>query len=265
MKSKVILVSGASSGIGYHTANFLSSQGHQVIGLSRSYPKEKYDFDYLLCDITKEEHIAKIKTTISEKYGHLDILVNAAGFGISGPIEYTSKAAMKKLYEVNVFGHVVLTNHLLDLLKQSKQAKIINISSVASDLALPFQAFYSMTKASIDAYTKALSLELKPFNIQVAAVLPGDIKTGFTEHREKPSIDENDVYYKRYLTSLERMEKDEMNGMSPLRIAKRINRLINKRHMPLRSTVGLSYKLIRVLYKLLPERFVFWAVKKLYG
>jgi len=265
MTKSIVLISGASSGIGFKTAEYLHQKGFEVIGVSRSYPSSNYDFDYYQCDITKEEDIQQLKMTILKKYGHLDVLINAAGMGISGPIEYTTQAMIDKIYQVNVFGHVQMTNHLLPCLKKSSHAKIINISSVASDLAIPFQAFYSMTKASVDAFTKALSIELKPFSIQVTSILPGDIKTGFTAHREKPHLDEKDPYFQRYASSLARMEKDEMNGMDAIVIAKKIYRLIQKKRVPIRTTVGLSYKLIRLMYRLLPEKFVFWVVGKLYG
>ena len=265
MNKSIVLISGASSGIVLKTAHYLHQLGYQVIGVSRSYPTSDYEFDYYLCDITKENDILQLKMTILQKYGHLDVLVNAAGMGISGPIEYTSQALIDKIYAVNVFGHVQMTNHLLECLKKSSRAKIINISSIASDIAIPFQAFYSMTKASIDAYTKALSIELKPYGIQVTSILPGDIKTGFTAHREKPSFDQSDPYFKRYQSSLARMEKDEQNGLDPIVIARKVHRLIRKKHVPLRTTVGLSYKLIRFMYRILPEKFVFWVVGKLYG
>lgn len=265
MDNANVLISGASSGIGFKTAEYLHGLGFNVIGVSRSYPKKDYDFNYLLCDITNEEDVIKIKKTILNQYGHLDVLINAAGMGISGPIEYTSQALIQKIYDVNVFGHVLMTNQFLECLKKSTHAKIINISSIASDLAIPYQAFYSMTKASIDAYTKALSLELKPFSIQVTSVLPGDIKTDFSANRVKPEMDESDPYTARYKSSINRMEKDELNGMDPIRIAKKIYKLIKRKHVPLRTTVGLSYKTIRLMYKLLPEKLVFWIVGKLYG
>lgn len=265
MNNGIILISGASSGIGLDAAENLHKRGFKVIGVSRSYPKKDYDFDYYLCDITKEADVIALKKAIDNKYGRLDVLVNAAGMGISGPIEYTTQSLIQKIYDVNVFGHVLMTNHLLPLLRESQHAKIINISSVASDLALPFQAFYSMTKASIDAYTKALALELKPFHIQVTSILPGDIKTGFTAHRVKPELDQTDPYYHRFESSLSRMEKDEQNGMKPSKISNKIYQLIKRKRVPLRTTVGFSYKTIRLLYKLLPEKLVFWVVGKLYG
>jgi short-subunit dehydrogenase len=265
MKSKTILITGASSGIGYTTARYLMSKGHRVIGMSRSYPKKDYDFEYYTCDITDEKMVKETIHTIEQNHKHIDVLINSAGMGISGAIEYTPIEEVEKIYQTNVFGLFLLTKTLLPLLRKSDKAKIINISSIASEIALPFQAFYSMTKASVDAFTKALYVELKPFNIQVSAILPGDIKTDFTKNRLQPYKVENNLYEKRIKASLSRMEKDEENGMEPIQISKRIERLINKKRMPMRSTVGISYKLIRFLSRILPEKWTYWFVKKLYG
>ncbi|MDY0278907.1 MAG: SDR family oxidoreductase [Acholeplasma sp.] len=265
MKNKVVLVSGASSGIGFITASYLYEQGYEVVGISRSYPKKEYAFKYQLCDITDESQIDLLKKWLEQEYESIDILINSAGMGISGAIENTPFDQVKKIYDVNVFGHYLMTKSLLSLIRKSKGGRIINISSIASDIALPFQAFYSMTKASIDAFTKALYLELKPFKIQVACLMPGDIKTDFTQNRTKPYQNENHLYDERIKNSLMRMEKDEENGMDPIRIAKKIYKMINQRKMPIRTTVGLSYKTIRVLQRILPEKFIYFIVKKLYG
>jgi len=265
MKTKVILITGASSGIGFETANYLHQLGHHVIGLSRSYPKKTYHFNYILCDITNEVQVNQIKQKIAKDFGCLDVLVNSAGMGISGAIEHTPLSEVQQIYQVNVFGHFLVTRTLLPLLRQSKDARIINISSIASEIALPFQSFYSMTKASVDAFTKALSIELKPFSIQVGSILPGDIQTNFTKNRLQPAKAEDELYGKRIKASIERMEKDESNGMPAIRIAKKVEKMINKKSMPIRTTVGMTYKLIRLMYRLLPEKWVLFFVRKLYG
>ncbi len=146
---KVIVISGASSGIGLESAKFFHEKGFTVVGLSRSYPKEKYDFDYVLCDISKEEDIKKAVSEIEKKYDRVDILVNCAGIGISGAVEYTPTEEAEKIFQVNVLGQFLLTRELLKSLRKSDHGKIINIGSVAGPLTIPFQTFYSMTKASI--------------------------------------------------------------------------------------------------------------------
>ncbi len=263
--NKVVLISGASSGIGFATASYLYKKDYTVIGLSRSYPKESYDFNYILCDITNESSILKTTKIIEEKYEKVDYLINSAGIGISGSIENTPLEDVKLIFNVNVFGHFLLTKAVLKLLRKSEDAKIINMSSIASEIALPFQGFYSMTKASIDAFTKALRVELKPFNIQVMSLLPGDIKTDFTKNRKKPLVVENDLYKNRVEKSIKKMELDETKGMEPLVIAKSIHKLLKRKTLPITKTVGFSYKMIRFLNKILSERLVLYIVRKLYG
>lgn len=263
--NKVVLISGASSGIGFTTAKYLAEKNYIVIGLSRSYPKIKYNFDYYLCDITDESAIIKTVNAIEEKYGKINYLINSAGVGISGAIENTPLNDVKTIYNVNVYGQFLLTKICLRLLRKSQNAKIINISSIASEIALPFQSFYSMTKSSIDAFTKALRIEVKPFNIQVMALLPGDIKTDFTKNRKKPFEDKKDLYKDRVDKSIKKMEQDETKGMNPLVIAKAINKLLKRKKLPITKTVGFSYKMIRFLNRILPEKLVSYFVVKLYG
>jgi len=265
MKTKIVLVTGASSGIGFETATYLDQMGYEVIGLSRNYPKKTYGFHYYLCDITDQAQVNQIKEKVAKDFGHLDVLVNSAGMGISGAIEHTPLDEVQQIYQVNVYGHLLVTQAFLPLLRQSSDARIINISSVASEIALPFQAFYSMTKASMDAFTKALYIEVKPFSIQVGSILPGDIQTDFTKNRLQPAKANDELYGERMQASIRRMEKDEANGMSPISIAKKVKKMIEKKRMPVRTSVGLSYKTIRLLYRLLPEKWVLFFVRKLYG
>lgn len=263
--NRIIVISGASSGIGLESAKFFHEKGFTVVGLSRSYPKEKYDFNYQLCDISKEEDVQKAVTEIAKKYEKVDILVNCAGIGISGAVEYTPLEEAEKIFQVNVIGQFLLTKEMLKLLRKSGRAKIINIGSVAGPLTIPFQTFYSMTKASIQAFSEGLRMELKPFKIDVATVLPGDTKTGFTKNRYQPKVVENEIYKDRIKKSIERMEKDEQNGMSAMSVVKVINKLVRKRRMPVMKTVGFQYKLFVFLNKVFPKRFVIWILSKMYG
>ncbi len=262
---KVMLISGASSGIGFEAAKFFQNKGFQVIGMSRSKPKEDIEFDYVLCDIGVEEDIIKAVEVIEKKYEKVDILINCAGFGISGAIEYTPKDEVDKIFQVNVIGQYMLTKAMLNLLRKSDKAKIVNIGSVAGALTIPFQTFYSMSKAAIHAFSEGLRMELRPFKIGVSCVLPGDTKTGFTKNRYQPKVIENEVYKDRIKKSIQRMEKDEQNGMSAMSVVKVINHVLKRRSMPVMVTVGIQYKLFVVLNKLLPKRFGNWVIYKLYG
>jgi len=263
--SKVLVVTGASSGIGKEIAKFFHELGFIVYGISRNIPTEKLPYHYIACDVTKEDLISSAILQIEQAESKIDILINCAGMGVSGAIEYTTYEEVKRIFEVNVYGVFLFSKAALPLLRKSDQAKIINIGSVAGDLMIPFQAFYSMTKASVHAFSEALRMELRPFKIDVSCVLPGDTKTGFTKNREQPLVMENDVYKDRIKRSIARMEKDEQNGKSPMTVVKVVNKLIKRKSMPVKVTVGFEYKLFIFLKRILPKRFENWILYVMYG
>lgn len=265
MNRRVVVVTGASSGIGLVTAKHLHQQGFTVYGLSRTLPKETVPFAYVTADLASGESVEKAVKIISEKEKGIYALVNCAGMGISGAVEYTSDAEVKRIFDVNVFGLHRLTRALIPLLRNEKNARIVNVSSVAAELVIPFQTFYSMTKAALNAYTEGLRMELRPFGIRVCAVLPGDTKTGFTGAREKSPIAENDLYGKRIVSSVARMEKDEQKGKDPITVAKTISRLLARRKPPLYKTVGFEYKLFVFLKRLLPNSLRNFILYSMYG
>ena len=195
--SKVILISGASSGIGKEVAKYFHNLGNKVIGLSRSYPKEKYEYEYVLGDLSKQDSIDSAVKKIKQLTNYIDVLINCAGIGISGAIEHTSLSDVNKIFQVNVIGQYYITKQLIPLIRKSNKGKIINIGSVAGDITIPFQTFYSMSKSAIHRFSEGLKLELKPFGIDVASVLPGDTKTGFTDNRFQPDILTDDLYKDR--------------------------------------------------------------------
>ncbi len=261
--NKVIVITGASSGIGKELADYFS-KNYTVIGLSRSIPK-KITYDYYSVDIANEISVKKTVLAIKEKYGKVDVLINCAGIGISGAIEYTTVDEVKKIFDVNVIGQFITVKHFLPLIRNSKKGKIINIGSVAGELTIPFQTFYSMTKAAIQSFTEGLKMELKPFQIDTCCVLPGDTKTSFTAHRMQPAILEDNLYKDRIKRSIKKMENDEQNGMDPISVVYVVEKLIKKRRMPIKVTVGVQYKLIVLLSKILPGRLTNYILFQLYS
>ncbi len=263
--NKVIVISGASSGIGKLTAEYFHNKGNKVIGLSRSFPKGKYNYSYVLGDLGNQESIEKAVKEIQKLTDHIDVLVNCAGIGISGAVEYTTLKEVNEIFQVNVIGQYYITKLLIPLLRKSSKGKIINIGSVAGELTIPFQTFYSMSKASMHKFSEGLKMELKPLGIDVCSVLPGDTKTGFTDNRYQPKIKEDGLYKDRIKRSIKKMEHDERNGMSPMSVVKVINKVINRKRMPIQVTVGFSYKFLVLLGKLLPKRLVNWIISKMYA
>ena len=183
---------------------------------------------------------------------------------MSGSIENSPVEDVKRMFDVNFFGAVNMTQAVLPYMRESGGGKILHTSSVASVIPIPFQSFYSATKSGLDIYAKALRLEVAPYKIQVCNVLLGDTKTGFTAHREKAPTDMGTVYEETVKRSIAKMEHDETHGKNPITAAKAMYKMSKKRKMPPTKTVGAGYKMIVFLQKILPTKFMLWVVKKLY-
>lgn len=259
--NRIVVITGGSSGIGKATCNRFRQASDKVIELSRS-GENREDIFHIDCDITDLTQIENAINQIIDKYGRIDVLVNNAGYGISGPVEDTSIEKAQKQFDVNFFGMCRVTKTALPYIKISRGV-IVNLSSVAGMLAIPFQCYYSASKAAINSYTLALANEVKPYGVRVVAVLPGDISTGFTKNREK--IDGTGDYIKRVNRSVKTMEKDERNGMSPDFIANKIYKLTKMKSPKPLNTPGFQYKFFMFLYRVLSTKFVNWIISKIYS
>ncbi|MDD4213105.1 MAG: SDR family NAD(P)-dependent oxidoreductase [Bacilli bacterium] len=262
-KHKIVVITGASSGIGEATANYLSSLGHHVYGLSRTRPN-KETYTYISCDVTDKSSIVQAIHEVITREGRIDVLINNAGIGTSGAVELSTKADLSRSLDVNVVGLVETTQVVLPYLRESK-GMLLNLSSVAGILAIPFQTYYSMTKAAVLSFSKALALEVKPLGVRVACVLPGDTKTSFTKNRSQPAVLTNDVYRDRIDRSLKKMERDEENGVSPMNVAKVIHRVMGKKSPAIVNIVGFSYRFLVFLSRILPTRLVQWILYQMYA
>lgn len=259
----VVVITGGSSGIGLETARLYRDKGHTVYSISRrSFIEE--GIHHVIGDVSSFESIQNAINLIFEKEGRIDILINNAGMGISGAIEDTFVEDAEYNFKVNFFGTFNTTKAVLPIMRNQGGGKIANISSAAAIFPLPFQAFYSATKAAVNSFSEALNIEVAPFNIQVCTFLPGDIKTDFTANRRKNKI-ESEHYGDRIAKSISVMEKDEQGGMSADKAAKVIYNTIKKRKLPLRKVIGFQYKVFAVLSKLLPARVTHFALRKMYG
>lgn len=263
MADTVAIVTGGSSGIGLAAARALRSRGLTVFILSRR-PFTEKGLHHLCADVSDERQCAEAVQAVLHKAGDIDLLVNCAGFGISGAVEFTKLADAKQQMEVNFFGTVNMTRAVLPHMRQRRNGRIVNISSVAAPAAIPFQAYYSASKAAINAWTAALANEVRPYGITVTAVQPGDIQTGFTAAREK-SIAGDEAYDGRISKSVAKMEHDEENGMDPAAAGAYIAKVALKKQPKPVYTIGFSYKAICVLLKLLPSRLANWVIGKLYA
>lgn len=256
---KTIVITGASSGIGKKTGEYLATKGYKVYGMSRTIGTSP-SITYLPCDVTKKDQVQACFASIRED---IDAVLNNAGMGISGAVEYQSEEDIRRIIDVNVLGTVNVCQTAIPYLRKTK-GSIINIGSVAGELSIPFQIFYSMTKAAVESLSEGLRMELKPFGIRVTCVLPGDTKTSFTDHRKKTET-VNDLYHNRIEKSIHKMEIDEQKGKDPITVAKVIYKVLKKKNPPVRVTVGVEYKILVFLKRLLPLRLVNYILYKMYA
>lgn len=260
---KVILVSGASSGIGKEIFHYLKEREFEVYGASRSFGDSLIDHTFKL-DITDFDLCSKVVRSIVDTHKRIDALINVAGFGISGAVEDTPIEAIKRQIDVNFFGTVNLTKAVLPYMRKQNSGLIINFSSIAGVVGLPYQAFYSSSKFSIEGFSQALGLEVEKFGLHVVVIEPGDFKTGFTEKREKYTK-EDSPYYPKFLNAVSKMEKDEQNGEDPKVIAELVYRILNAKILRNKYIVGPFFeKLFVFMRRFLPEGLTAYIFKLYY-
>ena len=260
--NKVVIVTGGSSGIGRCTASALKENGCIVYEFSRrNIPME--GVTHLSVDVTDEDAVNAAVQQVIQKETKIDAVINCAGFGISGAVEFTSMEQAKAQFDVNFFGTVNVNKAVLPFMRRQGKGHIVNISSVAAVAHIPFQTFYSASKAAVSSYSYALANEVKPYGIHITVVELGDICTGFTKARQK-SILGDDEYGGRVSRSVSQMEHDEQNGMPPEAVAKVILKAANAKKCRALYTVGAQYKLFILINKLLPATTVNWLVGRIY-
>ena len=249
-QKKTALVTGGSSGIGRCTASALSQSGYTVYEFSRRDIPIK-GVKHMSVDVTDEASVQAAVEQILRERGSIDILVNCAGFGISGAVEFTELKQAKAQFDVNFFGTVNVSRAVLPSMRRHRGGHIVNISSVAAVAHIPFQAFYSASKAAVSSYSCALDTEVRPYGVRVTAVELGDIHTGFTQARQKTASGD-DEYGGRISRSVSQMEKDELSGMPPEVVGTYIARIAQKKNCAPICVVGTKYKILSFLCKILP-------------
>lgn len=253
----IVLVTGGSSGIGEACARHLAEQGCTVFAAARSLSEESFldevELHGLSTDVTDEASVARCVDRIVETAGRLDAIVNCAGFGIAGAIEATSIDEAKEQFDTNFFGTMRVCHAALPVLRRQRSGAIVNVSSIAGRIGLPFQGLYSATKFAIEGLTEALRMELKPFGIRVSLIEPGDFRTGFTASRRRVDGDLGGAYRLTTDRALAAAESDERSGASPERVARLLLRILRDPSPRLRYTVGpLSQRLSVAVKPLLP-------------
>jgi NAD(P)-dependent dehydrogenase (short-subunit alcohol dehydrogenase family) len=221
--AKVILVTGASSGFGRAIATALAAQNYRVFATARApSAAASAGFTTLKLDVTQDESVAACIAEVIRAAGRIDAVINNAGIGIAGAIEDTTAAEAQSQFETNFFGTHRVCRAVLPHLRAQRAGVIINMSSLAGRIALPFQGFYSATKFAIEAYTEALRMEVRPFGIAVAMIEPGDFATSFTANRRMTSESiSTSPYYEASARAIATMARDEQanRDLSPVTAA----------------------------------------------
>ena len=260
--SRIVLVCGASSGIGLASAKLLVKHGYTVYGLCRR-EMSGHGVHWMTADITDASSVQAAVDAIVQQSGGLDVVVQSAGVGIAGAVEDASDAEIAAQMGPNFYGTVHVLRAVLPIMRARRRGLFIQIGSIAGLLAIPYQAYYSASKYALEALIEALRMEVRPFGIHACLVEPGDTKTAFTASRFFCALPKED-YQNAMRHAIRVMEEDEQNGAPPEQVAKVVLRVIQRRRPPVRVAVGTSYKLVLLAKRLLPTAMVEWMLYRKY-
>ncbi len=255
-RARVVLITGTSSGIGRACALQLARQGYRVYGASRRAQEPGTNFTPVLMDVTDDCAVQAGVDAIVRQEGRIDVVINNAGIGIAGAVEDTAIEEGKAQFETNFFGTLRVCRAVLAVMRERRSGTIVNVSSIAGVIAVPFQALYSASKFAIEGLTEALRLEVRPFGIEVVLLEPGDFRTDFTRNRVRTAASsQNPAYRERFVRSLAVMEDSELNGPSPEIVAAQVSRILQLKSPRARYRAGSLIQRISPAAKhLLPAR-----------
>lgn len=254
--SKVILITGGSSGIGKSIGDYLTERSFKVYGTSRR-PEtcQNSKFVILKLDVKNMETIQETIQTVIEKEGRIDVLINNAGAGITGAIEELPEAEIKANFDINFFGPINVIKAVLPHMRTQQSGLIINITSIAGYMGLPYRGVYSASKGALELVTEAFRMELKAFNIKMTSMAPGDFATNIASGRYHAPVLENSPYKKAYGNTLDLMNTHVDSGSDPIIMAKEVLKIINTKNPKGHYKVGeFMQKFSIVLKRVLPDK-----------
>lgn len=264
--SKIILITGASSGLGLSIATYLSKAGHKVYGTSRRVTTVDHGFTMLQADVTEDNSMQQAVEQIIREQGKLDVLINNAGLGIASPVETVSIMDVQRVLDTNVTGVIRAIQAVLPQMRAQQSGLIINISSIGAETGLPYRGVYSASKAAVDRLTEALRTEVSSFGVQVCSIQPGGVQTDINKNRLKVDLPEGNVYKKSFDHTYEVINSSVAEGLDPNIFSELISRLINEKQVqPLYRVGKRMEKLSIILKRLLPAKTFENMIKKHYG
>lgn len=254
---KVVFITGASSGIGKSIGEFLHHKDFVVYGTSRNPDAITQSiFPVLKLDVRNAQSIQECVALILKKEGQIDVLINNAGVGITGPIEEIPSQEIRNNFETNLFGPIEAMKAVLPQMRLQKSGLIINITSIAGYMGLPYRGIYSASKGALELITEALRMEVKAFGIQITNVAPGDFATNIAAGRYHAPVLKGSAYELPYGNTLKEMDGHVDSGSNPNEMAEAIYRIINTKQPKIHYKVGVfMQKFSIVLKRVLPDTF----------
>lgn len=264
-RPRVVLVTGASSGIGLACAAYLQQRGYIVFGASR-HPREDAPFATLRMDVTDEQSVPEGVQAIVQQSGRLDVAINCAGFGYAGAVEDHSMAEAQEQLNTDFFGTLRVCRAVLPVMREQHAGRIVNFGSIGGMVGIPFTGVYSAAKFATTGLTEALRFETRPFGIHVTLIRAGDVRTKFTANRRHTQAAQlGSVYAEQFRTTLSILEKDERSGIAPIEVAQLVEKIITARSPHGVYTVGPAFEVFAVYARpFVPARVFEWAMRKYY-
>ena len=254
--SKVVLITGGSSGIGKSIGEFLYAKGFVVYGTSRNPEKVSNSiFPLVALDVRDKQSIVNCVAEVIQKSGRLDVVINNAGVGITGPIEEIPTEEIRNNFETNLFGPIEVMKAVLPQMREQKSGLIINITSIAGYMGLPYRGIYSASKGALELITEALRMEVKSFGIQITNVAPGDFATNIAAGRYHAPVVKGSAYEVPYGNTLKEMDSHVDSGSNPNEMAEAIFTIIKTDKPKVHYKVGaFMQKFSIVLKRILPDK-----------
>jgi short-subunit dehydrogenase len=265
---KRIFITGASTGIGLSMAKLLVAEGHEVWGTSRNLERipKMLQWHAVRLDLVDPLSVEAAFNTALTDAGYFDVLINNAGAGHFDPAELVPMETITSQFQILVFGQIQLMQLALRHMQARGEGLIINVTSLASRLPVPFMAAYNAAKAAMASFTMSIQLELGNSRVHVVDLQPADIRTEFNQGVIK-STEGNPRYDTKIAKTWEVAERNMKNAPTPDLVARNVLRLVNSVQPPPRITVGDAFqsKIAPLIFRFLPQRVRIWGLKRYYG